>query len=93
MIVMSMDQTSIQRNGYTILDLLSDVGGIQGILITGISLVLSILNNNHLENYLVSKLFKFEAAAPTISNTESIKETCLYSCLPKKLVCGSKNRK
>ena len=90
---MSMDQTSINRSGYTILDLLSDMGGLQGILITGISLILSILNNNYLENYLVSKLFKFEAATLTTSNKENCKDTCLYSCLPNKLVCSSKNRK
>ena len=28
-IQMSMDQTLIERNGYTILDILSDVGGLQ----------------------------------------------------------------
>ena len=55
---MSLDQTLIERSGYTVLDLLSDVGGLQGILIYAISLLLSILNHNHLENYMASKLFR-----------------------------------
>ena len=43
---MSLDQTLIERTGYTILDILSDVGGLQGILISGISFILGILNHN-----------------------------------------------
>ena len=43
---MSLDQTLIERIGYTILDILSDVGGLQGLLISGISFILGILNQN-----------------------------------------------
>ena len=43
---MNLDQIVIERSGYTLLDLLSDVGGLQGILISGISLILSISNHN-----------------------------------------------
>lgn len=93
LINMSMDQTMVQRNGYTILDVLSDVGGLQGILITVITLVLGILNSNYLDNYLVSKLYKFEAATLKATQTDSIKEIFLYNCLPSKLVCCAKNRK
>ena len=57
----NMDQTLIQRNGYTLLDILSDVGGIQGILISGASFILSVLNYKNLDNYLVSKLFKSDS--------------------------------
>ena len=91
---MSMDQIQIERSGYTILDVLSDVGGLQGILITGISLLLSILNHNYLDNHLVSKLFKSEAATTLVaSQTESIQEFCIDKCLPSKLVCCRKRRK
>ena len=58
-IQMNLDQILIGRTGYTILDVLSDVGGMQGILISGISLLLRILNGNFLDSYLVSKLFNF----------------------------------
>ena len=43
---LSMDVTLIERKGYTLLDVLSDVGGMQGFLISGTSLLLSILNYN-----------------------------------------------
>ena len=62
-IQLSMDVTLIERNGYTLLDVLSDVGGLQSILISAISLLLSFLNYNQLDNYLVSKLFKSESVA------------------------------
>ena len=51
--------TLLQRDGYTIIDILSDVGGIQGILLSGITLFLSVWNYNQLEDYLATKLYKF----------------------------------
>ena len=54
-----MDKVLIERNGITIADVLADVGGLQSFLISGIQLLLGILNYNQLNSYLVSKLFKF----------------------------------
>ena len=50
--------TLIQRSGYHIIDLLSDVGGLQGLLISAISVFLSVWNYKNLDNYLAVKLFK-----------------------------------
>ena len=61
-IQMDLDMTVIERSSYTILDVLSDVGGLQGILISASSLVLGILNYQYLEGFLVSKLFKSKAS-------------------------------
>ena len=72
MIQMNMDLSIVQRTGYTLLDVLSDVGGLQGILISGFALFLSIVNHSSLENYLVSKTFKFEADELKTSFTEKI---------------------
>ena len=60
---MDLNLNVVDRSGYTLLDVLSDVGGLQGILISGFLLVLSILNHNLLDSYLVSKLFTFENSA------------------------------
>ena len=60
---MSLDQILIERTGYTVLDILSDVGGLQGIFVSVIMLFLSVLNHNDLDNYLVSKLFKSETVS------------------------------
>ena len=65
------------RTGYTVLDILSDVGGLQGILISVISFSLSILNHSHLDGHLVSKLFKSKSIGLVASKTESIKEFCI----------------
>ena len=52
-----MDLTVIERSGYTVVDLFSDIGGIQSFLSTFISVMLSFWNHNYLDNYLVSRLF------------------------------------
>ena len=48
----------IARDGYTFLDLLSDVGGLQGMLISGMAYVLAFWNYNHFDNFMVSRLYK-----------------------------------
>ena len=74
------------------MDVLSDVGGLQGILISAVVLLISFLNHNNLESYMVSKLFTFDSVALKTSQTENIKEYCT-GLLPKKLVCCRTNRK
>ena len=88
-----MDRVLVERNGYTIFDLLSDLGGLQGILISGISSLLSILNYNHLNDFLVSQLFEIDQTTLKASSTrDSIKAYCI-ELLPRKLVCCLKKRK
>ena len=53
-----MDLILIERNGYSVLDLLSDIGGLQRALFSGVTIFLSIVNQNHLNDYLALKLFK-----------------------------------
>ena len=48
----------ISRDGYTYLDWISDIGGIQGILISAIAIVISFWNYNYLDNTLASKLYR-----------------------------------
>ena len=43
---MNLNLTAIDRSGYTVLDILSDVGGLKSILIPTISFVIGILNYN-----------------------------------------------
>ena len=60
---MNLDINLVERSGYTVLDILSDIGGLLGILISGSSFILSIFNFNYLENYLVYKLFKSKSVS------------------------------
>ena len=91
---MDMDQTLVERSGYTILDILSDVGGLQGTLISAISLLLTILNHNSLNVFLASKLYRSDEVVLTTSNqtSESIKGFCI-DLVPSKFVCCQKKRK
>ena len=60
---MNLDQLVIARDGYTFLDFVSDIGGMQGMLISGCAFVLAIYNYRHLDDFLVSKLYRLSTSA------------------------------
>ena len=55
-----LDLTVIQRIGYTIPDLLSDIGGIEALTFSLFSIILRFWNYNNLDNHLISKFFKLK---------------------------------
>ena len=59
-IEMNMNLELIQRNGYTVLDLLSDIGGILEIMTICITYFLAFWNYNYFENFMVTRLFKLQ---------------------------------
>ena len=63
----NLDQVVIAREGYTILDYLSDIGGMQGMIFSGFALLLSFWNHNYFDDHLVSRLYKFERPIRTTS--------------------------
>jgi len=56
----NLNLTVVARDGYTILDWISDIGGIQGILISAVAIIVSFWNYNWLDNTLVSRLYRIE---------------------------------
>ena len=50
----------IAREGYTVLDLLSDIGGIQSLIYSFLALVLSFLNYNYFDDFMITRLFRLE---------------------------------
>ena len=62
-IEMNLDQKTLARAGYTTLDVLSDVGGIQSIIMSFMGILLGIINYNHFENYMASRLYKAQRSA------------------------------
>ena len=56
---MSLDSRVIERTGYTMLDLLSDIGGVQTILLSVFSFLVNFWNYQFLEDYMALNLFKF----------------------------------
>ena len=57
-IEMNLDLGIINRTGYNILDVMSDIGGIQSIIITTASVLAGLWNYKHFDTFLTSKLFK-----------------------------------
>lgn len=53
-----LNLTSLQRDSYTLLDVLSDTGGIASALASLLLPFIGLLNYNHLESYISSRLFK-----------------------------------
>jgi len=84
-IEMNKNLAVIQRNGYTIFDLMSDIGGVQGILLSGTAVLIGFFNYNHFDTYMASKLFKlrkpgaknsFDMELFSPSKTGNLKEFC-----------------
>ena len=57
---MNMDANSVERVGYNFVDMLSDIGGIQTIVMTSFALVMSILNHNYFDSYMAQRLYKLD---------------------------------
>ena len=57
-IEMDLSLIAYERTLYTFFELLSDVGGLSGILVTIFTVIVSIWNFNSFENIMVSNLFK-----------------------------------
>ena len=57
-IEMNLNQLVIVREGYTIFDFLSDIGGMQGILISFAAIFLGVWNYHFMDNFLVTRLYR-----------------------------------
>ena len=72
-IEMNLDVVHIRRQNYDILQLLSDIGGIQGLLVSGFAFLVSIWNYKMFDNNMVCRLYKLER--PSESDTRRIIDT------------------
>ena len=89
--------TTLKRDGYTFLDVLSDVGGVSSALISVLVAIVSLLNYNHLESYMASRIFNLdqEGKEPetfVASKCGNLAE-CVADKLPKRLVCCKRGRR
>ena len=57
---MDLDMIHIERKLYTVFDMLSDVGGLLGILTSAAAFISSIWNYQAFDNFMVSRLFKIK---------------------------------
>ena len=104
---MNLDRSFVERKGYEILDILSDIGGIQGILYSFFAIILSFLNYKNFDIYMASRLFKIKKPASEEDefmtyfersdyfNVNKIGNLRQYAMdiLPARLVCCKRTRK
>ena len=88
---MNLSELVVVCDGYKILDFISDIGGMQGMLISAFSLLLMIWNYNNLDNFLLSRLYRLgkteDASASLAFVPEKLSNPGDYICkqLPRKL--------
>ena len=56
----NLNEQVIQREVYNILDVLSDIGGMQGLLLSGAGYLIAICNYHMFDNFMVTRLYKLE---------------------------------
>ena len=99
-----LDLMMIERKNYTLLDVLSDVGGVYNFFFASFSVLIGICNYNSFDNYMASRLFKIKKQNLNKSNDddenyEYITPTRFCNCcellvstIPKKLRCCRKRK-
>ena len=60
---MNLDLLFVNRDGYTAIDVLSDIGGMEAIFISGITIFLSIWNYKHFDSYMASHMYKMSGGS------------------------------
>ena len=98
---MDLTRSVINRTNYTILDVLSDVGGLESVLASFVSFLLGALNYNNLNSQMISQLFKFPGRGAKGATEQVVyKSTMLGNALdyildslPSCCVCCKKNRR
>ena len=55
------DRSVIHRDSYTIIDVLSDIGGLNGLITSFLAVLVSILNHNNFDSFLASQLYSFSS--------------------------------
>lgn len=79
---MNLNQLVIARDGYTSLDFISDIGGMQGMLISGAAMLLAIWNYHYMENFLVTKLYRLSEENEDGAGLKAKKKELVLKSLP-----------
>ena len=68
-----------ERVYYTFLDMLSDIGGVQAIIVGFLAGILSAIKHDYFKDYLVSKLYKLASTSPDEHDAAQNFEGKMYS--------------
>lgn len=100
-IEMNRDLTVLKRTRYTVIDLLSDIGGVQSILMSLLATLVGLWNYENFDSEIASKLFKIrkedsdEMQNIVPSSCTNLKNLFLgtFLCCCRKLGCCRKSKK
>ena len=56
----NLNLINIERDGYTIFDYISDIGGLQGILFSTFAIFLGFFNYNIFDNFMLKRLYQIK---------------------------------
>ena len=85
---MDFDITTYEREVYTSLELLSDIGGLSGMLMTVFGFLIMTWNFQIFDNYLVSKLFKIRKPEASLDKSEGYFNQSVFITLSSFPYCG-----
>ena len=69
---MDLDLMQYERTVYTMFDMLSDIGGLTGIIAIVFGFINSTWNYNAFDNFMVSRLFKIKKPKDEIDEDEPV---------------------
>ena len=85
-IEMHLNTIEHKRTWYNFLDFVSDIGGIQSLLLSAFALLVGVWNYNMFENYMVGRLYKLgrrnqdaHQMKDTYKESDFIKPRCFYN--------------
>ena len=84
---MDSDLLVVQRNIYTMLDLLSDTGGFMSIFFSSLSLLIALWNFNNYEYHFLTNFFK-KKTFKTIENNKVHASDCIIVNFEPRNICN-----
>ena len=72
MFELDRDKIVVERKIYTVLDLLSDIGGIQGLVTSFLAIIITLLNADSFEEHLIGQLYTYKTtkSKPSVTHRQ-----------------------
>ena len=74
---MSLNREKIRRERYAIFDVLSDIGGIQGVAVLVAGIIARFLTEHNLENTIASRLYKIDDDSGNLTHAK-VRKRCSF---------------
>ena len=74
LIELNLNLKVLERKNYTVLDVLSDVGGVYSVLFAVFSALINVCNYNNFDNFMAKRLYKLKKNNHTESDLDQSKD-------------------